>query len=85
MAAIEHEAEYLGVLMLKYKSSPDEYAFFEFRKESLQFQKETIETNIQTGVTTPESYTADLKKFLQATKSLMMDAAQKLGATSEHA
>ena len=75
---------YLDLLLQKYKNSPDEYDFFEFRKESLTFAKETIETNIQTGVTTPESYVEDLKSFLAATKILMMDAAQSLGATNEH-
>ena len=46
MAVIEHESQYLGLLMQKFKNSPDEHQFFEFRVESLQFQKSTLETNI---------------------------------------
>ena len=64
MAVIEWEIKYLDLVLAKYKNSPDEYAFFEFRKESLSFTKETIEGNIEAGVTTPESYTQDLKQFL---------------------
>lgn len=87
MKCIENEVEYLNLMCLKCKrdGKQDELEFFEFRKESLQFQKESIETNIETGVTTPESYTADIKGYLAATKKLMMEAAQSLGATNEHA
>ena len=56
VAVIEWEVKYLDLLLKKYKNSPDEYSFFEFRKESLSFTKETIEGNIQAGVTTPDSY-----------------------------
>jgi len=56
VAVIEWEVKYLDFLLKKYKNSPDEYSFFEFRKESLSFTKETIEGNIQAGVTTPDSY-----------------------------
>ena len=37
MACIEHETQYLDLLLQKHRNSPDDYAFFEFRKESLQF------------------------------------------------
>ena len=35
MGAIEHELKYTDVLLAKYKNSPDEYEFFEMKKESL--------------------------------------------------
>ncbi len=38
------------------KSNPDEMQFFEARKDQLEFAKETIQGNIETGITTPESY-----------------------------
>ena len=39
---------------------------------------------MQSGITTPESYLGDVKKFLADTKALMMEAAKALGATNEH-
>ena len=84
MACIEHETQYLDLLLQKHRNSPDDYAFFEFRKESLQFQKETIETNISTGVTTPESYATDLKQYMSDVKALLRDAVNSLGPTNEH-
>ena len=84
MACIEHETQYLDLLLQKHRNSPDDYAFFEFRKESLQFQKETIETNISTGVTTPESYAADLKQYMSDVKALLRDAVNSLGPSNEH-
>ena len=42
--------------MLKYKNQPDEKAFYEARKDQLDFAKDSIQTNIETGITTPESY-----------------------------
>ena len=81
---IEHETKYLDLLIQRYKNSPDEAEFFGFRKESLTFAKQTIETNVQSGITTQESYLGDVKKFLADTKALMMEAAQALGATHEH-
>ena len=56
MSVIEHEMEYLKVLMVKYKNKPDEKEFFEMRVESLEFAKQGIETNVQTGVLSPEGY-----------------------------
>ena len=37
----------------------------------LAFAKESIETNVSTGITTVESYIAELKQYLAATKKLM--------------
>ena len=39
---------------------------------------------MQSGITTQDSYLADVKKFLADTKALMMEAAKALGATNEH-
>ena len=64
MSVIEHETEYLKVLMVKYKNKPDEKEFFEMRVESLEFAKQGIETNVQTGVLSPESYVKQLQKYL---------------------
>ena len=84
MEVIEHEMKYLDALIAKYRNSPDEAEFFTFRKESLSFAKSSIESNIQNGITSPESYLADVKRFLGETKALMMEAAKALGATNEH-
>ena len=60
MSVIEHEMEYLKVLLIKYKNQPDEKEFFEMRIESLDFAKSGIETNVQTGVLSPEGYVKQL-------------------------
>ena len=46
MMVIEHEIEYLGIIIKKYANMPDEKDFFESKLESLQFAKGSIETNI---------------------------------------
>ena len=51
--------------MQKYRNQPDEMAFYEARKDQLDFAKGSIETNIQTGIITPESYVQSIKKYLQ--------------------
>ena len=84
VAVIEHESKYLTLLMEMYRNSPDELAFFEFRKESLDFAKESIEGDIGAGVITPESYTDNIKSFLAATKRLHQEAQSSLGASNEH-
>ena len=50
----------------------------------LAFAKESIETNVSTGITTVESYIAELKQYLAATKKLMSQASQSLGSNNEH-
>ena len=64
VSVIEWEINYLGLMLQKYKNSPDDFSFFEFRKDSLTFAKETIQCNLQAGVTTPEIYTQVLRQFL---------------------
>ena len=39
---------------------------------------------MQSGITTQDSYLADVNKFLADTKALMMEAAKALDATNEH-
>lgn len=46
MSVIEHETKYHELLIYKYKNSSDEADFFTFRKDSLDFQKSTIESNV---------------------------------------
>lgn len=68
MAVIEWELKYHAMLMEKFKNSPDDHDFYEMRVDSLKFTKDSIEGNIAAGVTSPESYTADLQKFLAESK-----------------
>ena len=56
IAVIEHECKYLEVMLIKYKNKPDEKEFFEMRIESLGFAKESIETNVNTGILTQVGY-----------------------------
>ena len=50
VSAIDHELKYVSMLIQKYRNSPDEKDFFEFRKDSLKFTMDTIKSNIETGV-----------------------------------
>ena len=56
MSVIEHEAKYLDLLVQKHASDPDVAEMFSFRKESLTFQRDTIQGNVSGGITTEESY-----------------------------
>jgi len=69
----------LELKLKMYKNSSDEYTFFEFRKDSLDFAKEAILGNTKAGVTTPEIYTQDLKKFLSTSQQHLKEVAQRLG------
>ena len=84
VAVIEWELKFLDMLMQKYKSSPDEFSFFEMSKDSLNFTKESIEGNIAAGVTSPESYVADIKQFLELSRRNYQDALSTLGESNEH-
>jgi len=42
MSVIDHETKYLDLLVQKYANDPDMAELYGFRKESLQFQKDTI-------------------------------------------
>ena len=64
ISVIEHETKYLDLLVQKYASDADLAELFSFRKESLQFQKDTIEGNVAGGITTEESYLEDCKNYL---------------------
>jgi len=65
MSVIENEIEYLKLLLIKYKNKPEEKEFFEMRIESLDFAKQSIETNVETGILTPESYVKRLTVYLK--------------------
>lgn len=83
MAVIEWELKYQAMLMEKFKNSPDDYEFYEMRVDSLKFTKDSIEGNIAAGVTSPESYVADLNQFLADSKQNYNEALKALGANHE--
>jgi hypothetical protein len=45
------------------KLSGDDKEFFESKIESLSFAKDTIETNVQTGIITMEAYVENVKRY----------------------
>ena len=61
VSVIEHEVEYLSKLVKTIKDQ-DEREFFVDKIDSLKFKKSTIESNIQNGYVTPETYIAGVKK-----------------------
>lgn len=84
MAAIEHEIEFLTNLCKTLANKPDDKDFFEMKIDSLDFQKGTIQTNIETGIVTPMIYVSQVKAYLQATEKLYKDCLQEHGESSQH-
>ena len=54
MSVILEEIEVTDGQLKKFAHSPDEHDFFQFKKESLEFAKGTLETNFGAGVLTPQ-------------------------------
>lgn len=84
MAVIEHEVEYLSLMVQKYKNSPDEKDLYEAKVESLNFAKDNIETNVSTGILTPEGYIKQLKKYIQKVTNQAQECERAHGPKSDH-
>lgn len=84
MSVIEYEVEYLGKMIQKYKNSPDEKDLYEAKAESLNFAKDQIETNVSTGILTPESYLRQLRKYVQKVQKQAQECEAAHGPTNEH-
>ena len=63
MSVIEAEMEVIAKLMKASKDS-SEKDFYSDKHSSLEFQKNTIESNIQIGIMTPEKYMSNIKAYL---------------------
>lgn len=83
ISVIENEVTFLQA-MVKKMPQGDEREFFEAKMESLQFNKGTLETNVQTGVMTPDKYLVSIKKYLKQVQSLLKEATKDLGSSNEH-
>lgn len=59
ISVIEHEISYLTTLCAKMRGDDKEY--FKSKIESLEFSKGSLESNVQTGILTPEKYLNGVK------------------------
>jgi hypothetical protein len=83
IAAIDYEVDYLTKLAKTIKDK-DERDFYNNKVDSLKFKKSTIETNVENGYVTPESYTAGVKAYLTKLEKTYKAANTKLGRTNKH-
>ena len=84
VSVIEAEMELMKTLIKK--SSGHEKEFYSDKLGNLEFQKNTIESNIQIGIITPERYLGNLKKYQTDQESLYKSSkVEKLGRTNKHA
>ena len=83
IAAIDYEVDYLTKLAKTIKDK-DERDFYNDKVDSLKFKKQTIETNVDNGYVTPESYTDGVKAYLTQLEKTYKAANTKLGRTNKH-
>ena len=68
MSVILKEIEVTEGQIKQYQNSEDELSFFNFKKENLDFAKDTLQTNFETGILTPVKYLSEIKEYLMAQK-----------------
>ena len=68
MSVILKEIDVTEGQIKKYQNSEDELSFFNFKKENLDFARDTLQTNFETGILTPVKYLSDIKEYLMAQK-----------------
>jgi hypothetical protein len=61
ISVIEHEISYLQLMCKKLKG--DDLDFFKSKIESLEFSKQSLETNVSTGIITPDKYIKSVKVY----------------------
>jgi len=65
ISVIEHEIAYLKELIMKIKG--DDKSYYQSKLEALEFEKESLESSVATGLITPEKYIANVKVYAQKT------------------
>jgi hypothetical protein len=83
VSVIDHEIEYLTKFAKTIKDK-DERDFFNDKVDSLKFKKSTIQSNIENGYVTPQSYVASVTKQLSATEKLAKMAVSAHGKGNKH-
>ena len=81
MSVMDHEIGYLQAKCKKLKGGDLE--FFQQEVETIEFNKQTLETNIQNQFVTPQKYLSDVKKYKKQVEKLRTEATQKLGPKHE--
>lgn len=61
----------------------DDKEFITNKIESIEFEKSNIETNVSTGITTPEKYIKGIKLYKKKSEALLAQATNKLGASHQ--
>ena len=83
VSVIKHEIEYL-CKVVKQTKDKDEREFYSDKIDSLKFKQSTIQSNIDNGFVTPESYIAGVKTYEAKTSKLFKEASAKFGNTNKH-
>jgi hypothetical protein len=65
ISVIEHEIAYLKELIMKIKG--DDKSYYQSKLDALEFEKESLESSVATGLITPEKYIANVKAYAQKT------------------
>lgn len=66
------------------KKHPYNSSYYTDKADNLEFEKSTLESNVGTGIVTPDKYIKNLKNFLANTTALHKEACQKLGSKNTH-
>lgn len=84
VSVIEAEMELMQTLIKR--ADNHEKDFYKDKLGNLEFQKNTIESNVQIGIITPQRYLLNLKKYQADQEALYASArVSKLGKTNKHA
>jgi hypothetical protein len=86
VSVIEHEINVVKALSQAHPAGSPERDFFADKVGNLEFQKSTIESNVEIGILTPQRYLLNLKRYLGDQETLLASpTVKKLGAASKHA
>ena len=78
---MEHEIQYLKEKCKKFKG--EDRKFFQEEAETVEFNKKTLETNIENQFVTVQQYLNDMKKYKKLVEKLRTEATKKLGLKHE--
>lgn len=69
--------------MTKMKNK-DDRDFFQCKVESLEFSRDGLQSQVESGIITPDKYLADVKRYKVKVTKLLGQAQQQTGAKSTH-
>ena len=82
MSVIEAEME--GMQLIIKKATGHEKEYFTDKLGNMEFQKNTIESNVQIGIITEAKYLSNVKNYLKDQEALYAQITKKMGAKNKH-